>query len=440
MRFRGTILKLKSDAVIVMTEDGDFITIERQPGMYLGETLEFYQHDIKTGRKTNNFLLFAASILLFLMAGLAYAVFYSYQSVYAFVDVDINPSLELVISRQKTVLRAVPFNEDGQILLQGLKLRGLSVQSALTSVLKKSEEYGFLNRQSENSILLSATVETDSNLYKFQHKKPNEFDQQLKVLIDSLQKEVAKELNGLKANTSVFIVTPEKHKLALENRISMGKYVLYTQLKEKGIVVSIDEVKNSRVSDLLGRLEASHTDEEGTLPTTNSQTYDNKSPKPDIVSPAAKPHAASNVAPAKLTDPQQQNSKSFRGNDGTNAKENTEGQDYSVPENSAEEKNSENDKKVANGNDLNIADDAGSGQDGEEIKNAEEERDNDKTDVESGDLDKPSSEDSEENKAIADEVDEGEKPEEDNKSKNDGAEHLESDNQDENHATAQDSD
>jgi len=43
----------------------------------------------------------------------------------------------------------------------------------------------------------------------------------------------------------------EERNKALENELSMGRYYLYLEAKEKGMDITIDEVKSSKISDLI---------------------------------------------------------------------------------------------------------------------------------------------------------------------------------------------
>lgn len=251
MNYRGTILKLKEKEVIVMTEECDFLSIKRRSGMSLGQQLTFQESDIiRYNRKNVKYFMVAASILLVFLISVSY-FHYAVNSAYAYVDIDINPSLELVIDKQERVLKTIPLNEDARPLLKGLKLNGMPVQEALSVIIIKSKEQGYLDLTNENDILISVALNIDSKDYGF---IKDEVPKKLDKLTESLS-EVVKNHGGLKDKTIILKITPEDRKLSLENRISMGKYLIYTKMKEKGIEITIEEVKNSRVSDILKKVQ-----------------------------------------------------------------------------------------------------------------------------------------------------------------------------------------
>ncbi|WP_422446666.1 anti-sigma factor domain-containing protein [Thermoanaerobacterium sp. DL9XJH110] len=251
MNYRGTILKLKEKEAIVMTEECDFLSIKRRSDMSLGQQITFQESDIiRYNRKKVKYIMVAASILLVFLISVSY-FHYTVNFAYAYVDIDINPSLELVINKQERVLKTIPLNEDARPLLKGLKLNGMPVQEALSVIIIKSKEQGYLDSKNENDILISAALNIDSNGYGF---IKDEAQKKLDRLAESLS-EVVKKHGGLKDKTIILKITPEDRKLSLENKISMGRYFIYTKMKEKGIDITIEEARNSRVSDILKKLQ-----------------------------------------------------------------------------------------------------------------------------------------------------------------------------------------
>ena len=62
---------------------------------------------------------------------------------YAYVTIDINPSVELIVKDGK-VVSINAGNEDASILLSGEDLVGLTVEEATGKIVKLAEELGYL--------------------------------------------------------------------------------------------------------------------------------------------------------------------------------------------------------------------------------------------------------------------------------------------------------
>ena len=51
------------------------------------------------------------------------------------MSIDVNPSIELEVNRQEKVLRATPLNDDAQTILDGMKLEGVNLKTAVNAVI-----------------------------------------------------------------------------------------------------------------------------------------------------------------------------------------------------------------------------------------------------------------------------------------------------------------
>ena len=73
---------------------------------------------------------------------------------------DVNPSVELRMDEENRVINCIAANEDAKIVLAGLELEGVDMNTALTAIVGSMYVNGYLAEYS-NSILIS--VETDDN-------------------------------------------------------------------------------------------------------------------------------------------------------------------------------------------------------------------------------------------------------------------------------------
>lgn len=64
---------------------------------------------------------------------------------YAYVAIDINPSLELVIDESNVVVSVNACNDDALVLLSGEEIAGLSVEEATEKIVGLAKELGYLN-------------------------------------------------------------------------------------------------------------------------------------------------------------------------------------------------------------------------------------------------------------------------------------------------------
>ena len=76
----------------------------------------------------------------------------------AYVTVDINPSVELIVTPRDKVIYANPLNEDGELLLLNLTLVGLNLDEALELIIDEAIALGFIDVDSEEPAIVSIDV------------------------------------------------------------------------------------------------------------------------------------------------------------------------------------------------------------------------------------------------------------------------------------------
>jgi len=75
-----------------------------------------------------------------------------------YVTIDINPSIELVVSPREKVLYANPLNADGEILLANLDIIGLSLDDAMDLIIAESIALGFIDVDSDETLVSVSSI------------------------------------------------------------------------------------------------------------------------------------------------------------------------------------------------------------------------------------------------------------------------------------------
>ncbi|MCX7747548.1 MAG: anti-sigma factor domain-containing protein [Clostridia bacterium] len=244
----GTILELEGRRAFIMTKDSRFYIIKRCPGMYIGQQIMFSIEDIcKEENNQKRYWGVAAGIAALLV--LVFSFFYiravTRDQVYAYVDVDINPSIELALNREEVVIEARAMNSDGIDLLKNLNFKGLHLSKALESVLSESHEMGFISSERRNTVLISALV-CESGKDKANEEKV--FLNKLKVIESGFDKRYDE------IDRQVVLVSSDSREMAVKNKISMGRYFIYETAKDKGINITIAEAKKIGLVEAFGIL------------------------------------------------------------------------------------------------------------------------------------------------------------------------------------------
>ena len=83
------------------------------------------------------------------------------DEVCAFVNLDVNPSVELSINDDNTVVSVSALNEDGEKILDGMDLKGTEIKVACNALIGSMVKNGYLSDLS-NSVLVSVRSDNDA--------------------------------------------------------------------------------------------------------------------------------------------------------------------------------------------------------------------------------------------------------------------------------------
>ncbi|HHV28725.1 AbfB domain-containing protein [Acetivibrio mesophilus] len=252
MKYQGVILKLTKNKAIVSTDDFQCYYIKRKPTIYVGKEIEFTKQEIiqkrtvliKPALSVACFLFVITCLLNF--AGIINLNNILYNpKVFAYISVDINPSLEIEIDGTGNVLKLVPLNEDAKVLVSKLEVTKTNVSMAIDKIINEVKKSNAISDTEKDCVLISSTLnskERDHN-EEFQREK-----EKLDIIIDSLKDSIQKS-----SNSSVYIVHAdmEEREAARTEGMSTGRYVLYNTYKDLESDLSFEEVKEANVNELI---------------------------------------------------------------------------------------------------------------------------------------------------------------------------------------------
>lgn len=221
----------------------------------LKEKTAIYLHEEirKRGQKSRVLKFRAAavcvSLVLILIAGnFSYRM---YITPSAFVDMDVNPSVELSLNRFGRVLEASPYNDDGAAILQGVSVKNKTYEQAIQMLLDEMILQGYLKPDG----LVSVTVQADSSGAE---------ERMLNTIKESV--DASLEIHQSDVSTDVFAVSSEVRECAQEHNLSPAKYIAITHLQEVDPEATYDGCSDHSISEIRQLTEehgGKHHDSEG---------------------------------------------------------------------------------------------------------------------------------------------------------------------------------
>jgi len=97
-------------------------------------------------------------IAIFALVGMIVGCTTTAQAEDSYVTVDINPSVELIVSPRDKVIYANPLNEDAEVLLIDLDLVGMDLENAIDLIIEISIELGFISADEDTETYVSVSA------------------------------------------------------------------------------------------------------------------------------------------------------------------------------------------------------------------------------------------------------------------------------------------
>lgn len=239
---QGVILELREKEAVVFNEAAGYEKIERIEGMFVGQIVEYK----KTKNKDMNRFIWAIST-----AAVLIAIFFSYglyqnsrEQVFAYVTLDINPSMEFSINNKNCVIRLKPLNHEAEEITRSLEVKGKNIYTAVEDVIAELKRQGYISYKNENIIVLSTSA---SDLWDKEDERNTKINE-----TTSFVEETVKNCTKSYALVQIVSATPEMRKLSIKADMSLGRYALYAKALEEGKSMPLEYAKTAPLSQLIG--------------------------------------------------------------------------------------------------------------------------------------------------------------------------------------------
>ena len=183
----------------------------------------------------------AASLALFIAIGF-FSIDYYYTEA-SYVDMDVNPSIELKLNNFDRVIGSSAYNDEGEKILEEVNVNNKKVEKAIDLLLKEMDEEGYI----VDDGLITLAFQTNDKA------KENS-------LLNSIKGLDIVAIIGHESNSELEVYSvDEKTKMeAHELGLSCGKYLAYTELKEVAPETTPAECKNHSIQEIKAETEMHH--------------------------------------------------------------------------------------------------------------------------------------------------------------------------------------
>lgn len=229
-KIKGILLQKKGPIGILLTSEGQFVRV-----LLTGKNNILGQEIL--GLKYPSLIqgMAVASVFVVLFIGI-WSKFFISPAAAAYVALDINPSVELAVNDSGTVIKASGLNKSGMALLEKVTPKEMEIYQAVETLLKEAVKCNYLNNN--NNVVLATVIPSTTN--------------QTVVDQDKLESTVQISVAELPAPVKVVTerATEQEHRLAEQQGLSVGRYLIYQGSSQRGGKIGLDDLKTKGLGEL----------------------------------------------------------------------------------------------------------------------------------------------------------------------------------------------
>ena len=269
---KSVVVEIKAGYAAVLSEDGCISKIKNK-NYIIGQVIE-----TKSSKFRNINKLVMCSALAAMIAIAGGITLWAYRTPYSYVSLDVNPSIEYSLNRFDKVISITAVNDDGQEILNRLKLDKLeneNIEDAVAETVNQISKDGYFDNSIDNDIEGGIIIATSG-----------EYLEKSDELAEKLQKSLENEIEeiGEDIKLEAISVGLERVQKAKELGVTPGKLNLVEKLQNSSAnpeSIIVEEWLNKPVKDIMraikenrkAKVEQNETSDEDE--TTEELTTDN---------------------------------------------------------------------------------------------------------------------------------------------------------------------
>jgi hypothetical protein len=229
---KGIVLELDEEFVTLLTPEGEFIQVKKDGEYEIGEEIEAQVMKRPIVRR-RSFRYVITSLVAAVVLLVTTLLHFPSNEVYAYMSIDINPSIEVGVDEQLKVLKLKAYNEEGKRIVSQLShWKKKAFADITTEIIELSMQKGYLQ---EGGQVLITTVER-----KHRAASSRELSTELKKIQHSYQQKNI----IVKTEES----TMEVRNKAVKKGVTTGKLL---QIEQKMKTVSPESTKAKKLEKTL---------------------------------------------------------------------------------------------------------------------------------------------------------------------------------------------
>jgi len=211
---------------------------------------------------SKNLMVASLVVCMLMLTGFAKGYQY-YQTPVSYLDVDINPSIELGINGWNRIISADGYNGQGERILEITNVLNKEVETGVKDIVEAADEQGFFAKEGGGAVALTSLVDDR---------------EEAKELTDNSKKAIEEYTSEHEIDIEVVTehVALERRDKAKEIGLSAGKLNLIQKLQALDAKVAVEEYKDVSVKEIMKSIRELKKIEKETLQIDHPEQADNE--------------------------------------------------------------------------------------------------------------------------------------------------------------------
>ena len=249
---KGIIVAKNNETSVLLLSDGTFKTVKTAEGFEVGMVL--FVNDVLRPRSYywKKIAYMAASVVLVVFIGLGA---FAWSTPIQFIDIDINPSVELSVNYFDRIISVNALNEDGKKLMESVNVQAHRYESGIELVISTAQNMGYIN--DEEDVLISISSSNPKRIEKAQN---------------DIREKVSPSVEILTFDT-------QQREQSIQKGISPGKDNIIEKVIEIGTDIDKEELTKKPVKELMKIIRENKKSEQEEKKEEKENDKDNKKDK-----------------------------------------------------------------------------------------------------------------------------------------------------------------
>ncbi|MDQ0351638.1 FKBP-type peptidyl-prolyl cis-trans isomerase [Alkalibacillus filiformis] len=271
---KGVVVEAKRRHYIMLTPDGSFYKAKVERAVQIGEEVSFtpveersiIAHALNSLQTRSQWRALAMVVLCLALIFPFFTWLNQNEShAYAYINLDINPSIEFTVDDSYDIIDAEPLNDDGSSMLSEIgDFKGESLETVSTNVISLSRDLGYLDNDRQVLLGVSYVDQVDERqlLNSLSNQLLSEFDHDINIASFEISKDLRDEAVKVNTSMNVMYATEVLYGDSREEQEEQEEAVVSEQVSNDEGEQESKASQNERIEEVLARfLDRTNRDE-----------------------------------------------------------------------------------------------------------------------------------------------------------------------------------